>query len=104
MRFGFSSLVDLLSWLAVASLALKAGATIVLLRRDSRYWFKSRINTALYWSTKITPLVAVPCLIAIAVVEHDSRNAWFFAAAMVYVLIAVPLTVWRRFHARPNGV
>jgi hypothetical protein len=104
MSFGFSSLIDLLSWLAVASLALKVAATIILLRRDGRRWFESPLNAALYWSTKITPLVAVPCLIAIAVIEHDRRDVWFFSAAMVYVLIAVPLTVWRRFHARPNGV
>lgn len=104
MRFGFSSLVDLLSWLAVASLALKAAATIVLLRRDSGRRFEGWVNAGLYWSTKITPLVAVPCLIAIAMIEHDRRDAWGFAAVMVFVLVAVPLTVWRRFHARPNGV
>jgi len=79
--------------LAVASLALKVGATIVLLRQDSERWLEGWVNASLWWSTRITPLVAVPCLIAIALIEHDGRDAWFFSAAMVYVLIAVPLTV-----------
>ena len=47
MTFGFSTLIDLLSWTIVALLGLKTAATIILLRRDKRTWFRHRWSAAL---------------------------------------------------------
>ncbi|MEO8723796.1 MAG: hypothetical protein ABI395_09805 [Sphingobium sp.] len=98
MTFGFSTLIDLLSWTIVALLGLKVAATVILLRRDKRTWFRHRWSAALWWSTKVTPLLAVPAMIAVALLQHKTGDAWGYAGLMVFVLIAVPLVVWRRFY------
>ncbi len=41
--------------------------------------------------TKIIPIVAVPCLICIALLQRDTGLAWFYCAAALFVVIAVPL-------------
>lgn len=99
MTFGMSSLVDLLSWIIVFLLGLKATATVILLRRDRRTWFERRSGAVLWWSTKVTPLLAVPCMIAIALLEQHMYEVWVYAGLMIFVLITVPIIIWRRFFA-----
>ena len=101
MTFGFSTTVDVLSWTVVVLLGVKVVATIVLLRRDRETWFRSRWTAALWWSTKIAPIFAVPCLIRIAVLQNQVSDAWGYGALMGFVLVAVPFMVWRRFFRRP---
>jgi high-affinity Fe2+/Pb2+ permease len=100
MTFGFATLVDLLSWMVAALLALKVAATLVLLRQDKARWFDTRRGALLWWSTKIVPLLALPCMIAIALLGRRPAEAWTYAALMVFVLIAVPLAIWSRFRRR----
>ncbi|WP_257550051.1 hypothetical protein [Sphingopyxis sp. DBS4] len=103
MTFGFSTASDFLSWVVVALLGIKVVSTVVLLRRDKDTWFKSRRTAALWWSTKVTPILAVPCMIAIAVQQNRVSDAWGYGALMCFVLLAVPFIVWRRFVRRPNA-
>ena len=100
MTFGFASLIDLLSWTIAALLGLKVAAMIVLLRRDRQSWFETPSGTFLWWSSKVTPLLAVPCMILVAVLTHRLAEAWAYAALMVFVLIAVPVAIWNRFGRR----
>jgi hypothetical protein len=97
MTFGFASLVDLLSWTIAALLGLKLAATIILLRGDRKTWFDTRTGAFLWWSSKVTPLLAVPCMILIALLTHRIADAWAYGALMVFVLLAVPLAIWNRF-------
>lgn len=102
MPFAFSTIADLLGWLAVLLLAIKAGATVVLLRRDRQSWFRHRWSATLWWATKMAPVLAVPCLIAAAAMQRRIGDAWGYGALMVFVLVAIPIVVWRRFR-RPAG-
>ncbi len=98
MTFGFSTLIDALSWAIVGLLGLKVAATIVLLARDKETWFHARWSAGLWWSTKVTPILAVPCMIAIALLQNRGGDAWAYGGLMLFVLIAVPIVVWRRFY------
>jgi hypothetical protein len=94
--FGFATLIDLLSWVIILSLGLKVASTLYLLiigkdLRDIPGW-----GSALWWTTKITPIVAVPCLICIAMVEGEVQIAWVFLAIGLFVIIAVPLKIKQR--------
>jgi hypothetical protein len=100
MSFGFGSIVDLLSWAIAALLALKVAATIILLQRDRQNWFDTRSGAFLWWSSKVVPLLAVPCMIAIALITHRIGDVWAYGALMVFVLLAVPFAIWNRFRAR----
>jgi hypothetical protein len=100
LTFGFASSVDALSWAIVALLGLKVAATLILLGRDRGTWFQTRAGAFLWWSTKVTPLLAVPCMIAIALISRRPGDAWAYAALMVLVVIAVPLAIWKRFFAK----
>ena len=100
MTFGFSTLVDLLSWTAMLLLGLKFVATDVLLPRERGTWFQARWSAALWWASKITPVIAVPCIIAVGVLQREAELVWIFGAMMVFVLIAVPLKIWLRFGRR----
>lgn len=97
MTFGAHTLVDLLSWTVAILLSIKVIATIILLRRDRQTWFASRSGPALWWATEIAPILAVPMMIEVALIEHRSADAWVYAGLMVFVLVAVPIVVWRRF-------
>lgn len=98
MTFGFSTIVDVLSWTIALSLGLKVLATIVLLGRDKESWFRARWSASLWWATKVTPFLAVPCMIAIALLQHRTGDAWVYGALMAFVIVAVPIVVWRRFY------
>ena len=96
MSFGDATLTDLLSWIAVIALGIKVIATGILLiarpdRRDSRGW-----GATLWWSTKIAPVVAVPCVIWIAWRQGTRDQPWIFTAAMLFVVVAVPMKVRQR--------
>ena len=93
--------VTLLWGAAIVLVGIKALATLVLLRRPPAERTADRLGRWLWWSTKITPILAVPCLIAVARIEHDPGGFWGYSLLMVFVLVAVPIMVWRRFtHAR----
>lgn len=102
MTFGFSTIIDLLSWAIVALLGLKVFATIVLLGRPKDAWFQARWSAGLWWSTKVTPILAVPCMIAIALIQQKTGDAWAYGGLMLFVIVAVPVVVWRRFY-RPSS-
>lgn len=89
MTFGATTLVDLLSWIAATLLAIKLAATLVLLAHGEA-------RGGLWWCTKIAPLVAVPCMIAIALIERSPAELWTYAALMAFVLVAVPAKILRR--------
>jgi hypothetical protein len=97
MTFGLSTIIDLLSWATALLLGLKVAATILLLVRDKEGRFRSRWSAGLWWATKVTPLLAVPCLIAIALLQQRIGDAWAYGALMLFVVVAVPIVVWRRF-------
>lgn len=102
MTFGTATLVDLLSWIVAALLGLKLVATIVLLRRGRRTMFERSSGVALWWATKITPLIAVPCMIAVASLRHDAGAVIAYAGLMLFVLVAVPLMIRQRYCDRPG--
>jgi hypothetical protein len=85
---------------AIALLALKLVATIVLLLRPPATRLASARGRWLWWATKITPVLAVPCLIAAALLEHDRTGLWVWSLMMVFVAVAVPLKI-RQYFGRP---
>lgn len=96
ITLGFTTLIDALSWVIVLSLSLKLIATLILLGvskdvRDRPGW-----GSILWWSTKITPVIAVPCMIAVAMLQRMESVVWIFLALMVFVVIAVPLKIRQR--------
>jgi len=96
MTFGFATLIDVLSWIVVLSLALKVIATLVVLivnkeKRDQPGW-----GSNLWWVTKITPIIAVPCLIWIALLERETGLVGLFLALGLFVIVAVPLKIRQR--------
>lgn len=99
MSFGFSTIADLLCWTAMALLSLKLFVTIVLLLRPRATWFDTLSGAAMWWASKITPVIAVPCLIAAALLLHDRDMLRLFSALMVFVAVAVPWKIWSRFYA-----
>ena len=96
LTFGHSTLLDLLSWVVVLSLGLKIVATLVLLRVRKEVWDRPGWGAVLWWSTKITPIIAVPCFIWIAWSQQLTGEVWLFAAMMVLVVVAVPLKIRQR--------
>ena len=89
--------VDLLWAAVILLLGAKLAATLILLPRSPEARLADRQGRLLWWATKITPLLAVPCLIAIAWIEQDRAGMLVYALLMVFVLVAVPLMAWRRF-------
>jgi hypothetical protein len=75
---------------------LKVLATLIVLiinkeMRDQPGW-----GSTLWWVTKITPIIAVPCLIWIALLEHETNLVLLFIALGLFVIVAVPLKIWQR--------
>lgn len=100
MTFGFRTLVDLLSWAAICFVGIKAVATLILLSRDRATWFDGGSGAWLWWSTKVAPFLAVPCLIAIALIQRRQDDLLVWSGLMLFVTVAVPLVVWNRFYRK----
>ena len=96
LTFGSSTLIDLLSWIAVLTLGFKALATLILLTVNKEVWDRPGWGSVLWWSTKITPIVAVPCAISIAWLQRQTNLVWVFVALMLFVVVAVPIKVRQR--------
>lgn len=96
MTFGFSTLIDFLSWIVALTLGLKVLATAILLNFNKDFWDQPGWGAVLWWSTKVTPLVAVPSALGIAYLQKTTDQIWIFAALMLFVLVAVPLKVRQR--------
>jgi len=80
-------------------------ATIVLLARDKQTWFHARWSVGLWWITKVTPILAVLCMIAIALLQNKIGDAWVYSGLMAFVVIAIPIVVWQRYYrAALSGV
>jgi len=54
--------------------------------------------------TKMTPVIAVPCLIWIAFLERDGTLVKLFVALGFFVVIAVPLAIQKRRRRITNGL
>lgn len=90
-------MIDGLLWTAVILLlGLKVVATVLLLRRPAETRLATRQGRWLWWATKITPLLAVPCMIAAARIEQDRAGMLVYPLLMAFVLVAVPVMIWRR--------
>jgi hypothetical protein len=64
--------------------------------RDRDGW-----GALLWWITKITPAIAILCLVSIAVMQGDRIFVWVWLALGLFVLIALPLKIrWRRLRLR----
>ncbi len=96
MTFGFSTLLDLLSWIVTVMLGAKVLATLILLNIDKSIWDRPGWGAILWWSTKITPIIAVPCVICIAWLRGMTDQVWIFVGLMVFVMIAVPWKIRQR--------
>ena len=96
MTFGFSTLIDALSWVIALTLGLKVVATLVLLRTSSDFRDRSGWGAALWWATKITPVIAAPCFTWIALLQGIANLIWVGIAMMLFVVIAVPLKICQR--------
>ncbi len=96
MTFGFSTPVDLLSWVVTVTLGSKALATLILLNLSKDVWDWPGWGAILWWSTKITPLIAVPCAICIAWLQNMTDETWIFIVLMMFVVVAVPWKVRQR--------
>jgi hypothetical protein len=96
MTFGFSTLLDLLSWIVAITLGSKLLGTLVLLNVSKDVWDRPGWGAVLWWSTKITPLIAVPCVIVIGWLRGMTDQIWIFATLMVFVLVAVPWKIRQR--------
>lgn len=96
LTFGFSTLLDLLIWMVVLTLGLKIVATLMLLNVSKVVWERPGWGAILWWSTKITPVIAVPCGIWIAWLQGMTDQVWMFIALMLFVVVAVPLKIRQR--------
>ena len=96
MTFGFSTLIDALSWVIVLTLGLKVVATLVLLSAANDLRDRTGWGTALWWATKVTPVIAVPCFICLALLHGATTLLWFGFAMMMFVVIAIPLKIRQR--------
>ena len=96
MTFGFSTLLDLLNWVVAITLGLKVVATLILLSVSKEIWDRPGWGALLWWSTKITPVIAVPCVICIAWLQGMTDQVWIFVGMMVFVMVAVPWKIRQR--------
>ena len=94
--FGFSTLIDLLSWVIAVTLGAKLIATLVLLRvgkeaRDRPGW-----GSTLWWVTKLTPVIAIPCAIGVALLQRHCDAALLFGVMALFAAIAIPIKIRQR--------
>jgi len=88
--------VDLLWAAVILLLGAKLVATLILLPRPPQVRLATAGGRSLWWATKIAPVLAVPCLIAIAWIQKDRAGMLVYPLLMVFVLVAVPLMAGRR--------
>lgn len=91
---------NMLGWLIAGLLALKVIATVVLLRRDRQRRYTGKSAAWLWWTTKITPLIAAPAAVAMALAVDKIGDAWAYGAVTLFAYVAVPVQVWRRHSGR----
>lgn len=96
MTFGHSTLLDFLSWTVALTLGVKIVATLILLTVGKDVRGQPGWGAALWWITKVTPAIAVPCAIWIAWAQRLTILMWVFAALMFFVIVAVPLKIRQR--------
>jgi hypothetical protein len=96
ISFGFSTLMDFLSWVVIFTLGSKLVATVILLGAGKDVWDRPGWGAALWWVTKITPVIAVPCVIWLAWLQGLTGQLWLFVAMMLFVVVAVPLKIRQR--------
>lgn len=96
MTFGFSTLLDLLSWIVAVALGAKILPTLILLNFVKSVWDRPGWGAVLWWSTKITPIIAAPCVIYIAWLQGMTDQVWIFVGLMVFVMVAVPWKIRQR--------
>lgn len=96
MTFGFSTLLDLLSWIVAITLGVKVLAALVLLSVDKSVRDRPGWGAILWWSSKITPIIAVPCAIWIAWLQGMADQIWIFVALMMFVIVAMPWKIRQR--------
>lgn len=93
--FRFATLIDALSWALATALAVKLLATLILMMnkemRDRPGW-----GSALWWVTKVSPVVAVLCFVGIAFIERDKRLALVALPVALFVGVSVPLKISQR--------
>ncbi|WP_294248385.1 hypothetical protein [uncultured Sphingomonas sp.] len=94
--FGFSAPIDLLSWVVALMLGAKLIATLVLILVGKEVRDRPGWGPVLWWVTKLTPIVAIPCAVAIALLQRQFDAASIFGAMALFVAIAVPLKVRQR--------
>ena len=96
VSFGFSTQIDLLSWLIVLTLGAKVIASLILLavgkkKRDCPGW-----GATLWWITKLTPIIAVPCMIWLALLQRVTSLFLLSLGLMLFVIVAVPFKIRQR--------
>jgi hypothetical protein len=96
ITLGFSTLADVLSWIVVVALGSKVLATLIVLTVDKNMRDRRGWGAALWWVTKIAPLIAIPCMIWLAVLRNDAGATIVFAFLGLFVLVAVPLKARKR--------
>lgn len=96
LHFGFTTMIDFLSWTVILALGLKIVATVIVLLVDKDARDRPGWGSILWWTTKVTPVIAAPCLIWIAILEREDELVKLFLALTVFVLIAVPLAIRKR--------
>lgn len=102
MTFGFSTILDLLSWIVAVTLGAKVLATLLLFNFDKGVWDQPGWGAILWWSTKITPMIAVPCVIYLAWLQGMTDQVWIFVGLMAFIMVAVPLKVRQRKNRMDN--
>lgn len=96
LHLGFATKLDLLSWIVILALGAKGAATAIVLLVDIEARDRPGWGTILWWVTKVTPLIAVPCLIWLAFLEKEMGLVQLYLALGVFVVIAVPIAVRKR--------
>lgn len=94
--FNFVTLTDLLSWIAMLAVATKVAVTLFVLAVDRDMRDRPGWGSTLWWTTKITPFIAVGALMGIAVIQRDRDLILLYGAAALFVVIAVPWKVHER--------
>jgi hypothetical protein len=96
MTFRFTTLIDVLSWTVVLALTAKLVATLIILIVNKEVRDQPGWGSALWWTSKITPIIAVPCFTWIASLEGDTNLVWLGLALGLFVLVMVPIKISQR--------